>query len=197
MEHEIERKFLLKNKNWKKEVSERHYIEQFYIGSIKGKTFRTRMMKDTFIYYFITIKVATDAMGDNIEIERKISKEEFDVLNSEIKDKILFIAKLIHENNIEWEVNVINKIVEELTSEEKTSLDKEFISKIMKFRNKIKRDGVVWEIDEFKGLNDGLIMAEIELKHRNQVFVKPEWIGEEVTEDKRYYNGYLSKNKVI
>lgn len=46
----------------------------------------------------------------------------------------------------------------------------------------------VWEIDEFHGANDGLIVAEIELSHADEAFTKPDWIGEEVSDDVRYYN---------
>lgn len=52
----------------------------------------------------------------------------------------------------------------------------------------------VWEVDEFHGDNEGLTMAEIELESENDAFDKPQWLGKEVTGDKRYYNSYLSKN---
>ena len=51
-----------------------------------------------------------------------------------------------------------------------------------------------WEVDVFHGENEGLVMAEIELSYENDPFDKPEWLGKEVTSDKRYYNSYLSKN---
>ena len=54
-------------------------------------------------------------------------------------------------------------------------------------------DGHVWEVDEFHGDNEGLIMAEIELADENEPFDKPDWIGEEVTGDPRYYNSMLIK----
>jgi CYTH domain-containing protein len=50
---------------------------------------------------------------------------------------------------------------------------------------------MTWEIDEFHGENTGLVVAEIELQHEMQTIEKPEWIGEEVTNDKRYYNACL------
>lgn len=50
----------------------------------------------------------------------------------------------------------------------------------------------IWEVDEFYGDNEGLIMAEIELEDENEPFDKPEWLGEEVTGDRRYYNSYLT-----
>jgi adenylate cyclase len=62
---------------------------------------------------------------------------------------------------------------------------------IEKLRYKIPADGFVWEIDEFLGANKGLITAEIELRSEDQPFPKPEWIGEEVSGDPRYYNAML------
>lgn len=50
------------------------------------------------------------------------------------------------------------------------------------------------EIDVFHGENDGLILAEIELKNENETIMKPDWLGDEVTNDKRYYNSYISQN---
>lgn len=55
-------------------------------------------------------------------------------------------------------------------------------------------DGIhVWEVDEFHGANEGLILAEIELSDSNEPFDRPSWLGAEVTGDPRYYNSSLSK----
>jgi adenylate cyclase len=51
-----------------------------------------------------------------------------------------------------------------------------------------------YEVDEFYGVNEGLIIAELELKSEDETFFKPEWLGDEVTGDKRYYNAYLVKH---
>ena len=51
-----------------------------------------------------------------------------------------------------------------------------------------------FEVDEFHGDNQGLVVAEIELKSETDKFPKPEWLGEEVTGDLRYYNSVLIKN---
>ena len=51
-----------------------------------------------------------------------------------------------------------------------------------------------FEVDEFHGENEGLVMAEIELGSEDEVFERPSWLGEEVTGDKRYYNSYLARN---
>ena len=49
-----------------------------------------------------------------------------------------------------------------------------------------------WEIDEFAGPNVGLIVAEVELHHEDQEIDLPEWVGDEVTDDPRYYNANLT-----
>jgi len=51
----------------------------------------------------------------------------------------------------------------------------------------------VWEVDVFHGENEGLVIAEIELASDDEDFVLPDWAGEEVTRDKRYYNAMLSQ----
>lgn len=51
----------------------------------------------------------------------------------------------------------------------------------------------IWEVDEFHGDNEDLVMAEIELESESDTFDKPSWLGKEVTGDKRYYNAYLSE----
>ncbi|WP_281238524.1 CYTH domain-containing protein [Flavobacterium praedii] len=65
---------------------------------------------------------------------------------------------------------------------------------IDKTRFEIKTGHHIFEVDEFYGENEGLIMAEIELQSEEESFEKPIWLGEEVTNDNRYYNAYLSKN---
>lgn len=65
---------------------------------------------------------------------------------------------------------------------------------IDKTRFEVKVGNHIYEVDEFYGENEGLEMAEIELQSETELFEKPEWLGEEVTNDKRYYNSYLSKN---
>lgn len=62
---------------------------------------------------------------------------------------------------------------------------------IEKYRYKLEYEGLVWEIDEFLGENQGLIVAEIELDNEAQEFHKPAFIGDEVTYDKRYRNSSL------
>ncbi len=51
-----------------------------------------------------------------------------------------------------------------------------------------------WEIDVFEGDNKGLVVAEIELAHEDEIFEKPSWLGQEVSNESRYYNVCLSKH---
>ena len=63
---------------------------------------------------------------------------------------------------------------------------------IEKTRHYIEHKGHTWEIDEFHGKNNGLIVAEIELESEDEKFDIPDWVGEEVTQDDRYYNMNLA-----
>jgi CYTH domain-containing protein len=63
---------------------------------------------------------------------------------------------------------------------------------IEKARYKIEYGGLVWEVDEFFGDNEGLVVAEVELSDEDQEISLPEWIGEEVSGDPRYFNSNLT-----
>jgi CYTH domain-containing protein len=65
---------------------------------------------------------------------------------------------------------------------------------IEKTRHRLSRDGLTWEIDEFGGENRGLVVAEVELTDESQVVAPPDWIGDEVTGDPRYYNANLVRH---
>lgn len=64
---------------------------------------------------------------------------------------------------------------------------------IAKNRYEIMLGNHVFEVDEFDGENEGLVVAEIELNAENEKFEKPDWLGKEVTGEIRYYNSQLSK----
>jgi len=65
---------------------------------------------------------------------------------------------------------------------------------VEKYRRRIDFAGMVWEVDEFLGVNAGLVVAEIELTAEDQPFAKPDWVGAEVTDDVRYFNANLIKH---
>lgn len=65
---------------------------------------------------------------------------------------------------------------------------------IEKKRYRVSHGGLIWEIDEFFGENQGLIVAEVELAREDQRFDKPDWVGEEVSSDPRYFNANLVRH---
>ncbi len=62
---------------------------------------------------------------------------------------------------------------------------------IEKIRYEVEWAGATWEIDEFLGVNAGLVVAEVELEQADQEIEIPSWVGDEVTEDPRYFNSNL------
>ncbi|WP_111683310.1 CYTH domain-containing protein [Winogradskyella tangerina] len=89
-------------------------------------------------------------------------------------------------SRFEWE--------NEIASEEAESLLKLCEPTIIdKIRYEVRMKDHIYEIDEFYGDNDGLIIAEIELNSKDETFIKPDWLGEEVTGQVKYYNSQLSK----
>ena len=93
-------------------------------------------------------------------------------------------------SRFEWEKEVpVNEIEELLKISEPGVIDKT--------RYLVKAGPHTFEVDEFHGDNQGLVLAEIELGSESEAFEKPAWLGEEVTGDTRYYNSMLMKNPFI
>lgn len=88
-------------------------------------------------------------------------------------------------SRFEWEKEIDVKDAEALLL-----LCEDFV--IDKTRYIIPFDVVVFEVDVFEGSNKGLVIAEVELETTDQQFDKPDWLGEELTGDERFYNAYLS-----
>ena len=65
---------------------------------------------------------------------------------------------------------------------------------IDKTRYLVKAGEYTFEVDEFYGDNEGLVIAEVELASHDEAYEKPDFIGDEVTGDRRYYNSHLRKN---
>lgn len=86
----------------------------------------------------------------------------------------------------EWETEITK-----LEAEQLLALCEDGI--IDKIRYEVNFGNHTFEIDEFFGENDGLVIAEVELQSKNEDFNKPDWLGKEVTGDIRYYNSQLSK----
>ncbi len=64
---------------------------------------------------------------------------------------------------------------------------------VQKTRYHVEHHGQVWEVDVFEGANSGLVVAELELSDEHQPFARPAWLGEEVSDDPRYYNMNLAR----
>lgn len=86
----------------------------------------------------------------------------------------------------EWEKEIpINEALELLQLCDERMIDKT--------RFEVVFEQQTFEVDEFYGANEGLVIAELELESEADVIVKPDWLGQEVTGDKRYYNSMLCK----
>lgn len=90
-------------------------------------------------------------------------------------------------SRFEWEKEISLPEAESLL---KLSLD----GIIDKTRYEVKNEHHIYEVDEFYGDNQGLVIVEIELNNENEGFKKPNWLGKEVTGDNKYYNSQLSLN---
>ncbi|MBE9012961.1 CYTH domain-containing protein [Pseudanabaenaceae cyanobacterium LEGE 13415] len=145
---EIERKFLVKNDQWRK-LAEGELYRQGYIPTLES-TVRIRVIRDR---GFITIKGRTQG----------ISRAEYEY-EIPLEDATQMLDTLCKPPLIE------------------------------KHRHKIELNGLVWEVDEFLGANRGLTIAEVELKSADQSIDLPDWIGEDVSHDPRYYNSNLAQH---
>jgi len=147
---EIERKFTLKNDNWRKDVRRSQRYVQGYLAGNDRSSIRVRVAGDK---ANLNIKSAT------LGIFRQ--EYEYDI---PLADAVDMLEKLC-------EKPVIDKVRHFVTFDNKT-----------------------WEIDEFSGENNGLIVAEIELNNENEAITLPEWADEDVSHDARYYNVCLVKH---
>lgn len=107
-----------------------------------------------------------------------------------IKEKGFLTVKGLSKANglsrFEWETEVSKSEAESLLNLCETGI-------IDKLRYEVKCGNHVYEVDEFFGANKGLIIAEVELKSESESFMKPDWLGNEVTGNIKYYNSNLSK----
>ena len=101
--------------------------------------------------------------------------------------KLTIKSKATNISRMEFEYDIPMEDAEKLFLIAKTPA-------VEKYRYKIEYAGNIWEVDEFLGDNEGLVIAEIELESENQTFQKPSWIGMEVSGDKRYTNANLARN---
>ena len=150
---EIERKFLLKNDDWKQQVSETHIIKQGYLQSGLEKSQKSS----------VRIRVSDQRANLNIKsVDLAMVRQEYEY-EIPLPDAEHMPATLCGDVVIE------------------------------KTRYHVPYASHLWEVDVFTGANTGLEMAEVELTEVDEKIDIPPWIGDEVTDDKRYYNIYLLK----
>lgn len=149
MAKEIERKFLVKNDNFKNN-SVAVLFRQGYLSTDIDRVVRVRIEGNQ---AKLTIKGKNSGM----------TRDEF-----------------------EYEIPV---------DQAKELLDKLCLKPIIeKYRYKVEVDNLIWEVDQFMGDNEGLIIAEVEVPSEDYRFDIPEWIDKEVTGIERYYNSYISQH---
>ena len=149
MAKEIERKFLLRNADWKVGKPGQKF-RQGYLSSDPQRVVRVRLAGDKAM---LTVKGITRG-NSRLEFEYPIPVADADQLLDELCEKPL-IEKTRHLRQV---------------------------------------GDMTWEIDEFHGDNEGLVVAEIELAHEDQRFDIPTWVGQEVSGDPRYYNSNLASH---
>ncbi|SFB68555.1 CYTH domain-containing protein [Flagellimonas taeanensis] len=86
----------------------------------------------------------------------------------------------------EWEIEIS-------TAEAANLIDLCETGILEKYRFEVPCGKHIFEVDEFLGENKGLVVAEVELEHEDEPFERPDWLGEEVTGQRKYYNSQLSK----
>ena len=145
---EIERKYLIANESWRKEVYCSMRIAQGYLCS-RRVTARVRICDGKGILTFKS--KSRDGGLSRFEFEREIPHS--------------VAERLLHRCS-----SVVDKV-----------------------RHLVEYGGHTFEIDEFRGDNEGLIIAEVELASRDEVVVLPNWCGDEVTGERCFYNSFLAK----
>lgn len=162
MHIETERKFLVNDLSFKSQAVKSHRMAQGYVAHDNGRSVRIRISDDK---AFLTIKGPGDAAGvSRCEWEKEVSLEDAGDLMRLCQGGI---------------IDKIRYIIPAAPSKAVPGTSREGCERF-------------FEVDEFLGDNEGLIMAEIELGSPDEQFEKPSWLGKEVTGDKRYYNASLS-----
>lgn len=148
MAKEIERKFLVRNEDWRRETTSQTPFRQAYIASLDDRSVRVRIKGEDDAT--LTIKVGASAL---------------------VRD--------------EYEYSIpVEDAVELLGSAPGVVIEKT--------RYTVDHAGFVWEVDVFEGIYRGLVVAEVELNNETDQPTLPDWIGAEVTGDRRYSNQYLA-----
>lgn len=190
MAFENERKFLLKNDSWRKLVRKSSNISQGYIDILE----ETISLVKHGTRYSLLINV------NGRKILKKISKKDFYLLKRNLHREQKVLRVRDHDDTypltIKIDIGIVGSKIEVepyLNKEEFDFLFNQTSSSISKVRHYVDFKNHTFEIDEFKAQNAGLILAEVEVVNIKSHVELPDWIGEEVTTEDKYYNINLSK----
>ncbi len=151
---EIERKFLVKSKEYSVDAISKEVIKQGFLNTDPERTVRVRIKGSS---AFLTVKGKSSENGTSrFEWEKEIPVEDAEELLKLSEDTIL--------NKTRYRIPFANHI---------------------------------YEVDEFHGEHQGLVLAELELQSEDEEFEKPDWLGQEVTGNVQYYNSQLSKRRQL
>ena len=175
---ETERKFLVRDNSYKSQAVKSFRIKQGYIAHDGGNTVRVRIRDNQ---GFLTIKGPSYDGISRFEWEREISLEDAEALCTLCRGG--FIDKIRYIVPAETSKNANESAGEDFCFAKKKADASQKSSPAGSSR--------YFEVDEFFGDNEGLVMAEIELEKPDEPFDRPAWLGEEVTGDRRYYNSHL------
>ena len=196
---EIERKFLVKDDGFKAEAVESHHLVQGYICRESGRTVRVRVADDR---AYLTIKGRSSDSGmSRLEWETEIPVADALSLLSLCQggtiDKTRYIvpASAAASSVCRHSDRDADSILRHKTPDSNDGCisAKDDCAACGESGGNPAIRGRKWEVDEFHGDNEGLVVAEIELGSEDEPFGRPSWLGEEVTGESRYYNSMLSE----
>ena len=169
MKLETERKFLVKDDCYKAQAVRSYSIRQGYIAHDSGRSVRVRIRDGQGI---LTVKGPHLSEASRPEWEKELTLQE--------AEELLLLCKPGVVEKTRW---VVPAEMPDQVGHDGGS--------VMAGPDRPTR---FFEVDEFHGENEGLVLAEIELGSEDEAFERPSWLGTEVTGDKRYYNSYLAWN---
>jgi len=200
MHTETERKFLTVNDSFKAQAIASHRIKQGYIARDSGNSVRVRIRDSKGL---LTIKgpSADDISRSEWEIEIPlqdaeallrlchggiIDKTRYIVPEGVLPSETLRFASSLPQNTVPVTKQACSQSLHSAGPSHSSGHGRPEVSE------GTPPSGRVWEVDVFHGDNEGLVMAEIELGSPEEEFERPDWLGQEVTGDRHYYNSFLS-----
>ena len=165
MQIETERKFLVTDDSYKAQAVRSYSIRQGYIAHDSGRSVRVRIRDGQGI---LTVKGPHLSEASRPEWEKELTLQE--------AEELFLLCKPGAVEKTRWVVPAGGS-----TGSPTDMADSDQPSRF-------------FEVDEFHGENEGLVLAEIELGSEDEAFERPSWLGTEVTGDKRYYNSYIARN---